>query len=918
MAGREKKPAVLKKQMLSPVPSKEGDALVDPAVTKSNVVKLEAPKLETAPQPEPVAPAVKQVKKTKPKKTIKKNLKINFKAKTKKTKKIKLSKSIFKNSKLNLDTKNITLIKNGIKTKRKPKHKTAGTGDSQVAADNNCSESEPPVLEPMTTAVPEEPFAPVKKESKKRTKKVATADEVAAISTATTGGESAETSDSAEKKQKLDAAEIAAKETVEDVLNDVANELKLDIDSLMKKPTKKKTVKKGKMDSVPKPEELPKPKKASPKKTKAEAAKLRKAVKNQTLIDTFCKDITLDPAAQNVINNLDLNVNKTTRKKAVKKRRHSIEKIPAVQENPNDAAFEQPFVLFTNTRRSASPRSKRNSRIRQSIENSVQKRFSPYTRSDSPARILRNGKHRKLKDCQLLDGLDSEYKKRRRLCSEYSGSEISKCSGYLSESDSSYSDLASMQENGGNDTDSPPKEELTKSDLLKKEILESIKSQTSTSPEVSEIQNLNIKQISTKFTAILKRSLSTETSQISESLINEDVKPKLLEISVNSFTDTNSNDVKLAEIKSESAADNVTDPGVKTEDMKSDMVALMKVEKSDEDQQQIADKIASSPSEKVPEKSLILDQMKQTFNDFNEETERRATRSSRRHLKLDEGKTETVSTAKFYGTESKIENVSAITDTPDQLEETAENQAEENEDHGNTEIEKTEDCPEEHDKSTETSIEDKEQMGEMENVDMTGADEENSEEMNGQSELNIEDDLLTRLKGNSAISIVAVNEKNEAIPISMELNGDADHLDRNNVDNSEKNDSTTAIIEETPEEQAIKENILSALGLQSLKAAEEAKKQKTQVKPDVYTGTLKTVIKLNRQAERKKRNPLKMTLQKSKRNWKEGDADNGKSDGGGGKSDGENSCYKVMKEVSILDYTYTLCINFIHISAFHS
>ncbi|GLV35255.1 enhanced adult sensory threshold [Carabus blaptoides fortunei] len=897
MAGREKKPAVLKKQMLSPVSSKEGDAVVDSAVTKLNVVKLESPKLETATQPEPTPPIVKQVKKTKPKKTIKKNLKINFKAKSKKSKKIKLSKSIFKNSKLNLDTKNITLIKNGIKTKRKPKHKTQVTGDNQVATDNNTSESEPPVLEPMIAAESEDSCTMVKKEPKKRTKKIGTADEVAALSTAATCVETAETIDCAEKKQKLDAAEIAAKETVEDVLNDVANELKLDIDSLMKKPTKKKTVKKGKMDIVPKPEELPKPKKASPKKTKAETAKLRKAVKNETLIETFCKDITLDPAAQNVINNLDLNVNKTTRKKAVKKRRHSIEKIPAVQENPNDAAFEQPFVLFTNTRRSASPKSKRTSRIRQSIENAVQKRFSPYTRSDSPARILRNGKHRKLKDCQLLDGLDSEYKKRRRLCSEYSGSEISKCSGYLSESDSSYSDLASVQENGGNDTDSPPKEELTKSDLLKKEILESIKSQTSTSPEVSEIQNLNIKQISTKFTAILKRSLSTETSQISESLLNDDVKPKL-EISANSFTDTNSNDVKLAEIKSESIGVNAIDADVKTEDMKCDTNTLMKVEKLDEDQQKIADKIASSPSEKVPEKSLILDQMKQTFNDFTEESERRATRSSRRHLKLDEEKTETVSTAKFYGTDTKVEHVSETVtelEASSQLEETSENQAEVNEDHENTEIEETEACAEENDKSTEANIEDKEQMGEMEDVDMTCGDEENNEEMNGQSELNIEDDLLTRLKGNSAISIVAVNEKNETMPLSMELNGDAEDMNKNNVDNSEKNDST-AIIEETPEEQAIKENILSALGLQSLKAAEEAKKQKTQVKPDVYTGTLKTVIKLNRQAERKKRNPLKMTLQKSKRNWKEGDADNGKSDGGGGKSDGENSCYKVMKE----------------------
>ncbi|KAG5882570.1 hypothetical protein JTB14_011769 [Gonioctena quinquepunctata] len=59
-----------------------------------------------------------------------------------------------------------------------------------------------------------------------------------------------------------------------------------------------------------------------------------------------------------------------------------------------------------------------------------------------------------------------------------------------------------------------------------------------------------------------------------------------------------------------------------------------------------------------------------------------------------------------------------------------------------------------------------------------------------------------------------------------------------------------------------------ALGLQSLKAAEEAK-QKTKEKPsgsksDNYTGTLKTVIKINRDKKKGGRSSIKMTLQKHK------------------------------------------------------
>jgi len=62
------------------------------------------------------------------------------------------------------------------------------------------------------------------------------------------------------------------------------------------------------------------------------------------------------------------------------------------------------------------------------VRNGTKGRNTPYvTRSDSPARVLRNGKRRKLKDPSLLEGLDVGYPKRRRLLSitrDGSGSDL--------------------------------------------------------------------------------------------------------------------------------------------------------------------------------------------------------------------------------------------------------------------------------------------------------------------------------------------------------------------------------------------------------------------------------------------------------------------------------------------------------------
>lgn len=118
---------------------------------------------------------------------------------------------------------------------------------------------------------------------------------------------------------------------------------------------------------------------------------------------------------------------------------------------------------------------------------------------------------------------------------------------------------------------------------------------------------------------------------------------------------------------------------------------------------------------------------------------------------------------------------------------------------------------------------------------------------------------------------------------------------------------------ESPEKQKQKEKILRTLGLLTLKEADEAKLEKQKQKElliksskanmpksstnsDGYTGTLKTVIKINRTSpdKKKSRSPLKMTFQKSKSRGSKL-----VSDGASGDSESDDSPhYTIHKEVS--------------------
>jgi len=95
------------------------------------------------------------------------------------------------------------------------------------------------------------------------------------------------------------------------------------------------------------------------------------------------------------------------------------------------------------------------------IRNGTKGRNTPYvTRSDSPARVLRNGKKRKLKDPSLLEGLDVGYPKRRRLLSitrDGSGSDLGGKSetclddqSSIAGSDSSVCDFPRLENGKGN------------------------------------------------------------------------------------------------------------------------------------------------------------------------------------------------------------------------------------------------------------------------------------------------------------------------------------------------------------------------------------------------------------------------------------------------------------------------------------
>nr|XP_049700575.1 uncharacterized protein LOC126055436 isoform X1 [Helicoverpa armigera]XP_049700576.1 uncharacterized protein LOC126055436 isoform X1 [Helicoverpa armigera] len=135
-----------------------------------------------------------------------------------------------------------------------------------------------------------------------------------------------------------------------------------------------------------------------------------------------------------------------------------------------------------------------------------------------------------------------------------------------------------------------------------------------------------------------------------------------------------------------------------------------------------------------------------------------------------------------------------------------------------------------------------------------------------------------------------VEEKTETVveakPVEPEIKPAKSPKTKSARNSTECQAGPSNALNETPESQKRKENVLRTLGLLTHKAAKEAKIEKLKEKERIYgsnyggmmsnkskaaksqgdyTGTLKTVIKLNRGGDKKKhRSSLKMTFQKSK------------------------------------------------------
>ncbi|KRT81278.1 hypothetical protein AMK59_5876, partial [Oryctes borbonicus] len=753
MANRDKKVSLNRKQSTaSPVPPKEG-ATPPETLTKSIIAKAEASVADEAPRltsfrnprsnasKNNTASLARKIRKKPAGKVIKKG--ISLKAKGKSKLKQKLGKKLLTNSRNNFEVKQ-SLLRNGIKAKVTRKAKLAQSSKKEQSDDS------PPVLEPIY------PINEATKANKKRPKKLDDEKKLKEES-----NDSYSTLDealdnilshcnpqikAANKKRiikKIKSEQDSAKESIDDVINDLTTLIKVeeiksevdsDIEKLELKASRRPLKNAGKLD-------------------------LLKKLKKENIENKF-------EAENKVIDMLDLNVDKR-RNKIVRNRRHSIEKYPigCIETNVSNLG------VFSNVPRSISPRAKRASKVRQSVELSSSKRSSPYTtRSDSPARILRNGKHRKLKDMNLLEGLDCGYRKRRRLCSDYSGSEISVSkSGY--ESDSSFSDLASLH--GAENSDNFDMKSDMKKDF----------------PEFSPIQNHDGAK-SLKIESTVKRSLSLEAAG---DTANDQNSP-----SGKGTVDSNSN-----------VCDTETKLDAKKVDTDKEVANTAKIEGSNE----YIDTTVS-PSAKVPEKSIILDIMKQTFNnDVNnceQDKDKRATRSSTKKGTGDEK-------------ETSPEEIS-IAQAADQ--------------------------------SNEKLVVNGDQE-ETEETDKTARCEEVT--------VKIEENL------DSTIPVPNTNDDESKPPVLEKITDEnADQTLPKVEDNIVVETTPTKIeIVETPESLAIKESIFQALGLQSLRAAEEAKQQKSKEKlmpkNDSYTGTLKTVIKLNRNDKKRGKNSLKMTLQKSKK-----------------------------------------------------
>lgn len=329
---------------------------------------------------------------------------------------------------------------------------------------------------------------------------------------------------------------------------------------------------------------------------------------NQGLESRTDLDDDLENLATNRVDNLlDLNL----KKKTVVARRHSIEKSTICEESA------QKSPLFNSVPRAFSPRARRNAKVRQSVDAISTRKSSPYsTRSDTPSRLLRNGKQRRLRN-SLLEGLS--VKKRKRNCSELS--EVSKNSGY--DSDSSFSDMVPAQ--GVEDAEvgiklddaNTGKLKETESKLEQHCILEQ-------NPKLE--QNSKLEQ-----NCNLEEQSKVEVLELNqESMLNEDFKleqnsklDSLSSLDLKSDNRSNTDTIESAEEELEDLLKTGVNGIHKDEgiDTNSNFYSCESGVKPVKSESGYVDGASISPSIKVPEKSIILDSMKLLFNENTDDKE---------------------------------------------------------------------------------------------------------------------------------------------------------------------------------------------------------------------------------------------------------------------------------------------------------
>ncbi|CAH1183261.1 unnamed protein product [Ceutorhynchus assimilis] len=602
--------------------------------------------------------------------------------------------------------------------------------------------------------------------------------------------------------------------------------------------------------------EAPKPKKLT-KRQRLELIK-KDLTKKENLENTLNK---LDAADAKLIDRLDLNVRKFKKILPKIKRRHSIEKIPITGD-----------TVFTQLPRSLSPKtSKRTARLLN----------KPYTtRSDSPARMLRNGKHRRLKDFVLLEGLEGP-KRRKRVHSDLSGSEIaSKLSGY--ESDSSYSDMASLHD-GNKDIDSLLMDESSNAPTQ-------IDTNSNVCDSKMPEKNLLLDIMKQAFNDMGNDKLPVEKPCTSASTEEQELR-QLLE----------QTEEKQAAEQIQECIDNITNLAKAA----SEEAPVLEKQIQD-DSIPVIDNMSSEPPQNLEhlgppfsESSVAMLEQKRSFVDEN----------------IGIAVVEKDNVVSFHIEHLSGDDVDEPETSNEDLNQSLDEKMEvETEEKVEEDLQTEEKVIETESKETEVEVE--ESVDEVEvkqqcNIKESVAEPECAvEESVAEAECAVEEakcEVEVEEPKNECTSVVeepkndeATKQPEEAKTIveqadkvdetGQEILSEKEDCDKTSENIDVKKPEETEAVKESPEQLAEKECFLGALGLQSLRAAKESPQPRKKGKAttskaaaDSYTGTLKTVIKINK---KRGKNSFKMTLQKNKNKSEKVEAAGGTGEDG----------YKVLKE----------------------